>query len=42
VPQIDLFEKWAVKKNLSTSARLVGYVKEISQVFVKSVVEPNA
>jgi TetR/AcrR family transcriptional repressor of nem operon len=34
--QIDLFHKWAVKKNLSTSAKLVGYFKEISQIFVKS------
>jgi len=25
--QIDLFHKWAVKKNLSTSAKLVGYFK---------------
>jgi TetR/AcrR family transcriptional repressor of nem operon len=34
--QIDLFDKWAAKKNLSTSAKLVGYFKEISQIFVKS------
>jgi TetR/AcrR family transcriptional repressor of nem operon len=34
--QLDLFDKWAVKKNLSTSAKLVGYFKEISQIFVKS------
>ncbi|EHB56197.1 transcriptional regulator, TetR family [Mycolicibacterium rhodesiae JS60] len=34
--QIDLFGKWAVKKNLTTSAKLVGYFKEISQIFVKS------
>lgn len=34
--QIDLLHKWAVKKNLSTSAKLVGYFKEISQIFVKS------
>jgi len=34
--QIDLLQKWAVKKNLSTSAKLVGYFKEISQIFVKS------
>jgi TetR/AcrR family transcriptional repressor of nem operon len=34
--QLELFGKWAVKKNLSTSAKLVGYFKEISQIFVKS------
>ena len=34
--QIDLFDKWAAKKNLTTSAKLVGYFKEISQIFVKS------
>jgi len=34
--QIDLFDKWAAKKNLSTSAKLGGYFKEISQIFVKS------
>jgi TetR/AcrR family transcriptional repressor of nem operon len=34
--QIDLFHKWAAKKNLSTSDKLVGYFKEITQIFVKS------
>jgi TetR/AcrR family transcriptional repressor of nem operon len=34
--QIDLLHKWAAKKNLSTSAKLVGYFKEISQIFIKS------
>jgi TetR/AcrR family transcriptional repressor of nem operon len=33
--QIDLFSKWAIK-NLSTSDKLAGYFKEISQIFVKS------
>lgn len=34
--QIELFGKWAAKKNLSTSDKMVGYFKEISQIFVKS------
>jgi TetR/AcrR family transcriptional repressor of nem operon len=34
--QIDLFRKWAAKKNLSTSDKLAGYFKELSQIFVKS------
>jgi TetR/AcrR family transcriptional repressor of nem operon len=34
--QIDLFHKWAAKKNLSTSDKLVGYFKEMSRTFVKS------
>lgn len=34
--QMDLFAKWAAKKNVSTSAKLVGYFREISQIFVKS------
>src|SRR5262245_57523811 len=34
--QFDLFDKWAAKKNLTTSEKLVGYFKELSQIFVKS------
>jgi len=34
--QIDLFGKWAAKKGLSTADRLVGYFKEMVQIFIKS------
>jgi TetR/AcrR family transcriptional regulator, transcriptional repressor for nem operon len=34
--QSDLFDKWAVKKDLSTADKLTGYFKELSQLFVKS------
>jgi TetR/AcrR family transcriptional regulator, transcriptional repressor for nem operon len=34
--QTDLFRKWAAKKGLSTSDKLAGYFKEMSQIFVKS------
>ncbi|OBA77217.1 TetR family transcriptional regulator [Mycobacterium sp. 1554424.7] len=34
--QRNLFGKWSSKKDLSTSDKLTGYAKEMSQMFVKS------
>lgn len=34
--QRNLFGKWSSKKDVSTSERLAGYAKEMSQMFVKS------
>ena len=34
--QVDLFHNWASKQGLTTSERLTGYFKEMSQIFVKS------
>lgn len=34
--QRDLLAKWSSKKNLSTPDRLVGYAKDMAQMFVKS------
>lgn len=34
--QIDLLDKWAAKKGLTTTQKLVGYFKEMSGIFVKS------
>lgn len=34
--QLALFDKWATKKGLTTTQKLVGYFKEMAQMFVKS------
>ena len=34
--QLSLFDKWATKKGLTTTQKLVGYFKEMAQMFVKS------
>ena len=34
--QLEPFDKWVAKKNLSTSDKIAGHFKEMSQRFVKS------